>query len=42
MASIVPPYFAGLNPEQREAVETLDGPVLAGCLVETCALALSG
>jgi DNA helicase-2/ATP-dependent DNA helicase PcrA len=28
MASVVPPYFAGLNPEQREAVETLDGPVL--------------
>ena len=28
MASAVPPYFAGLNPEQREAVETLDGPVL--------------
>ncbi len=22
------PYFTGLNPEQREAVETLDGPVL--------------
>jgi DNA helicase-2/ATP-dependent DNA helicase PcrA len=28
MAGVVPPYFAGLNPEQREAVETLDGPVL--------------
>jgi len=23
-----PPYLAGLNPEQREAVETLDGPLL--------------
>jgi len=22
------PYLADLNPEQREAVETLDGPVL--------------
>ena len=24
----MPPYLAGLNPEQREAVEALDGPVL--------------
>ena len=23
-----PPYLAGLNPEQREAVLTVDGPVL--------------
>jgi len=23
-----PPYFAGLNKEQREAVEAVDGPVL--------------
>ena len=28
MGNVAPPYFAGLNPEQREAVETLDGPVL--------------
>jgi DNA helicase-2/ATP-dependent DNA helicase PcrA len=27
-ASSSPPYLAALNPEQREAVETLDGPVL--------------
>src|SRR5262245_28166809 len=27
-AAATPPYFAALNPEQRDAVEALDGPVL--------------
>jgi len=27
-AAAPPPYLAGLNPEQREAVESLDGPLL--------------
>ncbi|MCG8441028.1 MAG: UvrD-helicase domain-containing protein, partial [Caulobacterales bacterium] len=28
LARAAPPYLTGLNPEQREAVETLDGPLL--------------